>query len=109
MTLTAEMVELIWFRFRKDSAKRSIITEVGVMEEQLFSIDISVLNQMLDPPAVKRTGTAHNSMHLIAFIQKQLSEVGTILTGNACDKGFFQMLLNMSGLHKLIVRFRSDR
>ena len=30
-------------------------------------------------------------MHLIPFSQKQLREVGTILSGNACDESFFQI------------------
>jgi hypothetical protein len=85
------MVDLIWFGFGKDSAKRCVITEVGIMKEQLLSINTSVLNQVLYPPAVKGTRTAHNSVYLIAFFQKQLSEVGTILSGNACDESFFQI------------------
>ena len=59
------------------------------MEEQFLSINSRILNEMLDPPAVKRTGTAHNSMHLITFFQKQLGQVGTILSGDARNKSFF--------------------
>ena len=91
MTLTGKMVELIWFGFGKNSTKRSIITEVGIMKEQLVSINTSVLNQVLDSPAVKRTGTTHNSMHLITFFQKQLGQIRAILSRDAGDEGFFQI------------------
>ena len=30
-------------------------------------------------------------MHLITFSQKQIGQIGTILSGNACDKSFFQI------------------
>ena len=30
-------------------------------------------------------------MYLIIFLQKQLGQVRTILTGDACDEGFFQI------------------
>ena len=110
MTLTGKMVELIWFSFGKNSAKRSIIIKICIVEKQFLSVKLRILDEMLDPPAVKRTGTTYNSMHLIiTFFQKQLSEIRTVLASNPCDEGFFQMLLNMSDLLKLIVRFRSDR
>ena len=103
MTLTGEMVKLIWFCFGKDSAKRGIVTEVSIMKEQFLSIYSRVLNEMIDPPAVKGTGTANDPMHLITFFQKQLGEVRTILTGDTCDEGFFQMFLDISDLLELIV------
>ena len=61
------------------------------MEKQLFSINTGVLDQMLDPPAVKGTWTTYNPMYFITFLQKQLGQIRTILSGDACDKGFFQI------------------
>ena len=108
MTLTRKMVKLIWFGLGKDSAKRGIITEVGIMKEQLHSIYVKVLDQMFYTPAVKRTGTANNPMHLVTFFQKQIGQIRTVLSGNTSDEGFFKMLLNISDLLEFIVRFRSE-
>ena len=93
MTLTSKMIKLIWLSFGKDSAKRSIITKISIVKEQFLSINTQVLYQVLDPPAIKRTGSANNPMHLIiaTFFQKQIGKIRTILTGDACDKGFFQI------------------
>ena len=78
------------------------------MKEQLLSIYVKVLDQVFHTPAVKRTGATNDPMHLIAFIQKQIGQIRAILSGNACDEGLFQMLLNISDLLELIVRYRPN-
>ena len=69
---------------------------------------------MLDPPAIKGTGTANNPMHFITFFQKQLGQIRTILSSDAGDESFFQMLLNifenlLERNHKISIRLKVHR
>ena len=41
--------------------------------------------EMLDATCVKRRASAQDSVHLIAFFDKKLSEERAVLTGDSCD------------------------
>jgi hypothetical protein len=55
-----------------------------VQEEVRLSL-VRILVQVVNPSGVERGSTALHAMHNIAFGQKQLGEIGTVL---ACNAGY---------------------
>jgi hypothetical protein len=62
------------------------------VQDHIGVIDMRVLIEMVNALGIKRRGSALNAVHDIAFFQKELSEVGTILASNAGDEGNFLII-----------------
>src|SRR6056297_41769 len=58
------------------------------MQKQVRTI-VDVLIDVIDPFGRKRAATANQSVHLIAFFQKQLGQVTAVLAGDSRDQGGF--------------------
>ncbi len=44
---------------------------------------------MVDACGVERARAADDSVDLVAFVKKKIGEVGSVLSGDACDECFF--------------------
>jgi hypothetical protein len=50
---------------------------------------VRVLIKMINTLGVEGAGAADDTVDFVALLQEKLSEVGTILAGDAGDEGFF--------------------
>jgi hypothetical protein len=50
---------------------------------------------MVEAPRVECAGAANNAMHFVAFGQQEFGQVGAILSGDAGDPGFSQVIAHM--------------
>lgn len=51
---------------------------------------VRILIEVIDSPGVKEGGSALDPMDFVAFGEEELSKVGSILSSDPCDQGFFQ-------------------
>jgi hypothetical protein len=59
------------------------------VEKELDILLVGILVDVIDPSGVKLRGAALDAVHLVAFLQQQLREVGPILprdAGNECNR-----------------------
>src|ERR1700681_952005 len=64
--------------------------EIAVMQEHANVGKVRVHIDMVYPAGVESTGTTNDSMHFIAFGQKQFSQIGTVLPGDSRDQSTLQ-------------------
>src|SRR6266481_1341725 len=64
--------------------------EIAVMQEHANVGKVRVHINMVYAAGVERAGTTNDSVHLIAFGQKQFSKIGTVLPGDSRDQSTFQ-------------------
>ncbi len=59
------------------------------MQFEIGVIYMGILIDMIYPLGIKRGGPAFNAVHLIAFFQQELRQIGSVLAGHTGDKRFF--------------------
>ena len=77
--LPGEVVEFLRFDAGDQAAQSRLVTEIGVVQLEGFSLFAKVF----DPRAVELTGAADEPVDGVAFIQKKFCKIGAILTGNS--------------------------
>ena len=60
------------------------------MEEEADVALVRVAQNMFEASRIEAAGTADDAVHLVAFFEEQLGEVGAILAGDARDEGLFR-------------------
>ena len=89
MALGAEVVNFIGFEVVDELHEIHAISEVAVVEKKPGAVDVGVGVDVIDAGGVEGAGAADDSMNLVAFVEKKVGEVGSVLTGDACDECFF--------------------
>jgi hypothetical protein len=56
---------------------------------EFHAVDMRIPVKVVDPAGVEGRGAADHPVHFITFFEQQLSEIRTILAGNAGNEGFF--------------------
>jgi len=56
-------------------------------------MDVRILVKMIDPLGVEGAGAPDDAVHFVTFFEEQFGEIGTVLTGDSCDEGFFTHVL----------------
>jgi hypothetical protein len=87
VALSRKVINLAWADLAKNPAQRRRVREIAIMEEQTLVVDLRIAPQMFDSKQIARS--AHNSMGGVAFFQQQLSQIRTILSGDAGDESDF--------------------
>ena len=59
------------------------------MEEEADAVDVRIPVKVIDAARVERRGPANHAVDLIAFVEQQLGEIGTVLASDAGDERFF--------------------
>lgn len=55
---------------------------------------------MVNPARIECTRAADDAMHFVSLVEQELRQVGSILSGDACDYGFFHVLSSIVILKK---------
>lgn len=87
MRLSSEIVDLIGEDCVEPSTEGRGIGEIRIVK--LHSSLVGVVGvdvDVIDPLGVEVGGAANEAVHLIAFVEEEFSEVGTILAGDAGDQ-----------------------
>ncbi len=85
VALGAQVVDLIGLHLLHDADQVGAVGQVAVVQHQARITLVGVLVQMIDPLGVEAAGPSLDAMHHIALLEQQLSQVATVLTGDACD------------------------
>ena len=78
MRLSRQIVDFIRLYFTDDADQGRGIGQVAVMQGNGTGFD-----QMIDPCCVGNRAPSGDAVHLVSFFQKELGEIGTILTGDS--------------------------
>ena len=69
MTLSAEVINLIGLCLLDNSSQVRTITQITIVQNKVFILDMRILINMINTLSVKRRRSSFNTMNLIAFSQ----------------------------------------
>ncbi len=62
------------------------------MEAEPRVLHLGILVDVVDPLGVEERGTALDAVNFIAFVEQELGEVGSVLSGDSGDQCFFHAM-----------------
>ena len=95
MALPREMIDLRGLHPGENAAQRRAVGQVAVVEKEPVAVDGCIRAKMFDSGSHQVARAPNDTVNGIAFAEKQLGEIRTVLTGDAGDERAF--------------RFRHDR
>jgi hypothetical protein len=69
VTLSAEVIDLVWLQFVDDLDQASRLGDVGVMQQQAHVRLMRVSVEMLDAIGVEARRAPYQAMHLVATVE----------------------------------------
>ena len=65
------------------------VGDITIMEKKPRARNVRVRINVIDSVGIKCAGAADQTVHFIAFGEKELGEITPILAGNTCDQSTF--------------------
>ena len=84
-------VDLDWKEFVKKLHKIHRVAEVPVMQKQSHIVYVWISVKMINSRGVKRAGAANNPVDFVAFLKQQISQITSVLAGDAGDERRFHL------------------
>jgi hypothetical protein len=85
MALAGEMIKLSRLHLVKNAPQGRPVGEIAVREEQFFAVNFVVATKMFDTRAQQIARSPDNPVNDVAFCQKQLGQIRTVLASDAGD------------------------
>jgi len=86
VALCAEMINLIGLQFIKKLYKIHRIAEITVMQEHSDPVHVRVGVEVVNARSVECAGAPNDPVDFVAFLEQQISQITSVLTGDACDQ-----------------------
>ena len=61
------------------------VGQISVMQDQVAVLFVGILVEMVNPVGIKKRGSSFDSVYFIAFFQKKLCEISSVLACYTCD------------------------
>jgi hypothetical protein len=91
------MVDFIRLQVIDQVSQVARATDIAVMEQEPLAILMMwIAINVVNPPCIEGTGSPDQPMHLVAFREQKLRQIGAVLTRNACDQCFFHTFIQNS-------------
>ena len=88
VTLSCQVVDFLGLDLVDEVLEASCTTHIAVVKQEACFV-VRVIIEMVNATGVEGTRTPDQPMYLIAFKEKKLGEIRTVLASDACDKSFF--------------------
>jgi hypothetical protein len=96
MALSAQIVDFVGPDFREARGQRAGVGEIGIVEKEPGAGAVGVFIQVVDAIGVEGRCATFQSVDLVAFGEKKLGEIGTVLSGDPGDQGLGHRVLHFS-------------
>ena len=90
MTLGGQVVDLVGLHLLDHVDQAGGVGHVAVVKHQAALFLVGILVEVVDAIGVQQGSAALDAVHFIPLLEKELGEIGAILTGDAGDQSSFQ-------------------
>jgi hypothetical protein len=87
MTLSTEVVHLVGYNMRKESAQTTAVGKVTEVEEEAATTVMFIVVQVINAVSIKVAGSPYNPVDDIPLVEEEFGQMGTVLAGDAGNKG----------------------
>lgn len=89
MALGSQVIDLIGLDALYYPDQAGAVGEITIVQLEVAIVYVRILVEVIDSICVKQRRTTLQAMHLITLAQQKFCQVGAVLSGNACDQGYF--------------------
>jgi hypothetical protein len=89
------MIQFHRLNIGNNATESRAVGKIAVVEKQAATINFFIPPKMLDARSQQIAGTPHNSVHRVPLFQKQLAQVGAVLTGDPGNQRDFVGILHV--------------
>src|SRR5437762_5810864 len=103
MALSGEMIEFRRLYLGNNATESRAVVKIAIVEKEAVSIQLLIPSKMLDARSQQIASTPHDTVHRVPLFQKQLAQIGAVLTGDPVNQRDFVGILHTS--HVSLVTF----
>ena len=89
MALGCEVVDFIGLHFLDNADQVGAVGHIAVVQVQLYIGLVRILVEVVNTVGIEQRTAAFDTVHAVAFLEKELGEVRAVLTGDTCNQGNF--------------------
>jgi hypothetical protein len=93
VALGGEIIDLVRLHLLDDAYQIGGVREISVVEDEPGILLVKILIKVVDPAGVEERAPALDAVYLISLLKQQLRKIGSILTGDACNKCSFHVCM----------------
>ena len=83
MALSGEMIQFRRLNLGNNATKSRAIVKIAIVEKEAASIQLLIPPKRLDARSQQIASAPHDARHRVPHFQKQLAQIGAVLTGDA--------------------------
>jgi hypothetical protein len=91
VALCTEMINLVRFQFVKKLHQIDRIAEISVVEKHSDAVHVRIGVEMINARSVEGARAANDPVDFVAFLQQQISQITSVLAGDARDQRPFHL------------------
>lgn len=89
MALGGQVIDLIGLDALYYPDQAGAVGEITIVQLEVAIVYVRILVEVIDSVGVEQRRTALQAMDFVALAQQEFCQVGAVLSGNACDQGYF--------------------
>ena len=90
------MIQLCRANIAENSTQGRAIGEIAMVEKQASTVNFFIAPQMLDARSQQIASAPHDAVHRVPLFQKQLAQIGAVLTGDSGNQRDFVRIVHTS-------------
>ena len=98
MALSGEMIQFRRLNLGNNATESRAVVKIAIMEKEAASIQLLIPPKMLDARSQQIASAPHDAVHHVPLFQKQLAQIGAILTGDPGNQRDFVGIVHTSGV-----------
>src|SRR5205823_7509929 len=96
MALSGEVIQFGRLNLGNDATESGAVGKIAIVEKEAVSIQLLIPPKMLDARSQQIASTPHDAVHRVPLFQKQLAQIGAVLTGDPGNQRDFVGILHTS-------------
>ncbi len=95
MALSGEMIQFRRLNLGNNATESRTVVKIAIVEKKAASIQLLIPPEMLDARSQQIASAPHDAVHRVPLFQKQLAQIGAVLTGDPGNQRDFVGILHL--------------
>jgi hypothetical protein len=89
MGLSGQVIDFHRLNLLNNPDKTGRVRQIAVMEDKSTVTDVRILVEVINAIRIKQGRASFDSMDLVIFLEEELGQIRSVLSGDTGDKGYF--------------------
>ena len=96
MALSGEMIQFRRLNLGNNATESRAVVKIAIVQKEAATINFFIAPKMLDARSQQIASAPHDAVHGVPLFQKQLAQIGAVLTGDPSNQRDFVGILHTS-------------